>query len=85
MDSWTTHNIVGQYIGNHRTIAIQNFELAKELFNKDEWCGRGLNFITRFMRSDSGTSKVLAGKISFPLNFYFLDLGNYHDRWTSLG
>ena len=70
MDSWTTHNIVGQYIGNHPTIAIQNFELAKELFNKDEWCGRGVNLITRFMRSDSGTNKVV-GNICLHFYIYF--------------
>ena len=50
--------IVGSYIGNHPTISIHDFQLAKELFNKEEYCGRGVNFITRYLRSDSGINKV---------------------------
>jgi len=57
MDLWKSHTVVGSYIGNHPTISIHNFHLAKELFNREEYCGRGVNFITRYLRSDSGINK----------------------------
>merc|ERR1719153_267739 len=57
MELWNAHNIIGFFIGNHPTVGIQNFQLAKELLNKEEWCGRGVNFITRYLRSDSGVNK----------------------------
>ena len=58
MDMWKTHNVAGSFIGAHPTVSIHNFELAKELLNKEEWCGRGVNVITRYLRSDSGINKV---------------------------
>ena len=58
MDLWKSYTVIGSYIGNHPTISIHNFNLAKELFNKEEYCGRGVNFITRYLRSDSGINKV---------------------------
>ena len=58
MDLWNAHKIIGFFIGNNPSVAIQNFPLAKELLSREEWCGRGVNFITRYLRSDSGVNKV---------------------------
>ena len=55
---WKSHKLVGYFIGNRPAVTVQNFQLAKELFSKDEWCGRGSNIITRYFRSDSGINKV---------------------------
>ena len=58
MDLWNSHNIIGFFIGNNPAVRIQDFHLAKELLNREEWCGRGVNLITRYLRSDSGVNKV---------------------------
>ena len=55
---WKTHRLLGHFIGNRPAVTVQNFQLAKELFSKDEWCGRGLSIISRYFRSDSGINKV---------------------------
>ena len=56
---WRTHKLMGHFIGHRPAVTIQNFPLAKDLFSKDEWCGRGLSIISRYFRSDSGINKVL--------------------------
>ena len=58
MELWKIHNIMGFYFGNHPSVLLQNFQLAKELLNKEEWCGRGKNIITQYLRSDNGINKV---------------------------
>ena len=54
-------NIVGLFIFNYPAIMIQNFKLAKELLNREEWCGRHSNIISKYLRSDSGKNKVSIG------------------------
>ena len=61
---WRTHKLMGHFIGNRPAVTIQNFSLAKDLFSKDEWCGRGLSIISRYFRSDSGINKVSGGVVS---------------------
>ena len=56
---WKSHKLLGHFIGNRPAVTVQNFQLAKELFSKDEWCGRGLSIISRYFRSDSGINKVI--------------------------
>ena len=55
---WRTHKLMGHFIGNRPAVTIQDFSLARDLFSKDEWCGRGLSIISRYFRSDSGINKV---------------------------
>ena len=55
---WKTHKIMGHYIGNCPAVTIQDFHLAKDLFNKEEWCGRNLSIVARYLRSDNGINKV---------------------------
>lgn len=31
--------------------------MARELFSREEWCGRGLSIISRYFRSDNGVNK----------------------------
>lgn len=50
-------NLVGMYLGNFPAVQIQDFQLAKELFNKEEWSGRGRSFVTRYLRADNGENK----------------------------
>merc|ERR1719232_101786 len=54
---WKTHKMMGHFIGDRPAVTIQDFHLAKDLFNKDEWCGRGLSLVSRYLRSDSGINK----------------------------
>ena len=70
---WRTHKLMGHFIGHRPAVTIQNFPLAKDLFSKDEWCGRGLSIISRYFRSDSGINKVL-NIIYFYLNYYYYSL-----------
>lgn len=56
---WKSSKLMGHFIGNRPAVTIQDFHLAKELLNKDEWCGRGLSIISRYFRSDSGINKVI--------------------------
>ena len=51
-------NIVGIFVANYPTVMIQNFKLAKDLLNREEWCGRHSNIISQYLRSDSGKNKV---------------------------
>ena len=46
-------NIVGIFVANYPTVMIQNFKLAKDLLNREEWCGRHSNIISQYLRSDS--------------------------------
>ena len=55
---WKAHKIMGHFIGSAPAVTIQDFPMAKELFNKDEWCGRGQSIISRYFRSDNGVNKV---------------------------
>ena len=56
--SMKTSSIVGMFIANYPTVMIQNFKLAKDLMNREEWFGRHSNIISRYLRSDSGKNKV---------------------------
>lgn len=47
----------GLFIGNTPTVAITDFSLAKELFNREDWCGRHNSIVSRYFRSDSGRSR----------------------------
>jgi len=49
--------LIGFFIGNTPAVAITDFSLAKELFNRAEWCGRHNSIVSRYFRSDSGKSK----------------------------
>ena len=55
---WKTHKLMGHFIGSLPAVTIQDFHLAKDLFNRDEWCGRGQSIIARYFRSDNGINKV---------------------------
>jgi len=54
---WKTHKLMGHFIGNFPAVTVQDFQLAKELFNREEWCGRGEGIIARYFRSDNGINK----------------------------
>ena len=30
---------MGHFIGNTPAVTVQDFQLAKDLFNREEWCG----------------------------------------------
>ena len=62
---WKSQNVVGSFLGNYPSVSIQNFHMAKELLNRDEWCGRGISIITRYLRSDNGVNKVTT-ELIFP-------------------
>ena len=51
-------------IGSDPAVTIQDFQMAKDLFNKEEWCGRGQGIISRYFRSDNGINKVLQLSVS---------------------
>ena len=68
MHLWKKHKIMGHFIGNHPVVTIQDFHLAKELLNKEEWCGRGTSIIARYFRSHHGVSKVGAAQTSSVLS-----------------
>ena len=55
---WKAHKIMGHFIGISPAVTIQDFQMAKDLFNREEWCGRGLSIIARYFRSDNGVNKV---------------------------
>jgi len=57
MEGWKKYKVIGHYMGNYPAVTIQDFTLAKELFNREEWCGRGKTIISRYLRSDSGKNK----------------------------
>ena len=73
MAIWKSYNcnVVGSYVGNYPAVGIHNFNLAKELLNKDEWCGRAVNIITRYLRADNGANKV-CGKMCFQNSYIFI-------------
>ena len=50
---------MGHFIGNTPAVTVQDFQLAKDLFNREEWCGRSIGIINRYFRSDTGVSKVM--------------------------
>ena len=50
---------MGHFIGNTPAVTVQDFQLAKDLFNREEWCGRQIGIINRYFRSDTGVSKVM--------------------------
>jgi len=54
---WRTHKLMGHFIGNTPAVTVQDFQLAKDLFNREEWCGRTIGIINRYFRSDTGVSK----------------------------
>ena len=45
---------MGHFIGTVPAVTVQDFQLAKELFNREEWCGRGAGLIERYFRSENG-------------------------------
>ena len=55
---WRKHKIMGHFIGNTPAVTIQDFQLARELLSREEWCGRGQSLVERYLRSDSGVCKV---------------------------
>lgn len=57
MEFWQKYRIMGHFIGNSPAVTIQDFELARRLFSREEWCGRGGSVIERYLRSDSGICK----------------------------
>merc|ERR1719397_1762811 len=57
MEYWKTHKVLGMFIGSVPTVQLQDFKMAKDLFNREEWCGRGQGFMTRYLRSDSGRNR----------------------------
>ena len=59
------------YITSRRFVSssIQDFQLAKELLSREEWCGRGLSIISRYFRSDNGVNKVEKDKMGSLLQF----------------
>merc|ERR1719315_110442 len=56
-DIQRTKKIIGSFAGNYPAVMIQNFQLAKDLLNRKEWCGRHQNIISRYLRSDNGKNK----------------------------
>lgn len=58
MELWHKFPILGHFIGNTPAVTIQDFQLARTLFSKEEWSGRGQSLIERYLRSDSGVCKV---------------------------
>ena len=80
---WKTHKMMGHFIGDRPAVTIQDFYLAKDLFNKEEWCGRGLSLVSRYLRSDNGINKVRTYTFSFHSYNQLLSYpGNYKFRWT---
>ena len=61
MSLWRRYKIIGHFIGNTPAVTIQDFQLAKELLSREEWCGRGQSIIERYLRSDTGVCKVSQG------------------------
>jgi len=57
MEYWKTHKVLGMFIGSWPTVQLQDFKMAKDLFSREEWCGRGQGFMTRYLRSDSGRNR----------------------------
>ena len=80
MSLWRKYKIIGHFIGNTPAVTIQDFQLAKELLSREEWCGRGQSLIERYLRSDSGVCKV--GQIGRDRGggSHFSSSGNYHLR-----
>ena len=62
-------NIVGMFMASYPTVLIQNFKLAKELFSRDEWCGRPSSIISRYLRADSGKNKARLGSLNTSYSF----------------
>ena len=77
---WRTHKLMGHFIGNRPAVTIQNFSMAKDLFSKDEWCGRGLSIISRYFRSDSGINKVTSFFTHLSKCFYLSVTGHHQLR-----
>ena len=44
------------WIGYRPLVIIQNFNLAKDLFAKEEYCGRALDYHENYIRGSNGTS-----------------------------
>ena len=42
------------WIGYKPLVVIQNFELAKDLFGREEYCGRTLDYFEKYVRGDNG-------------------------------
>jgi len=57
MEIFKGHKVTGSFVGNFPLVEIHDFELAKDLMSREEWCGRGTNLITRYLRSDNGINK----------------------------
>ena len=55
------YRLLGHFLGNWPAVTIQDFALARELFAREEWSGRGNSLVSLYLRSDRGKSKVGAG------------------------
>jgi len=44
------------WLGSKPMVVIQNFDLAKDLFSRDEFCGRPPNFHDKYIRGKNGQS-----------------------------
>jgi len=54
---WRNYKVLGFFMGNRPSVQINDFALAKDLFNREEWCGRNNTFVSLYLRADSGKSK----------------------------
>ena len=52
------YRVLGHFVGNWPTVTIQDFALARELFAREEWCGRLNTLVCRYLRSDKGKNRV---------------------------
>ena len=82
MSLWRKHKIIGHFIGNTPAVTIQDFQLARELLSREEWCGRGQSVIERYLRSDSGVCKVNQAERVEDQNLSLS--GDYHLRRTEV-
>ena len=77
---WRKHKIMGHFIGNTPAVTIQDFQLARELLSREEWCGRGHNIITRYFRSDNGVTKVGSSTQPSPASSRLTSAGHHRQR-----
>ena len=83
---WRRHKIMGHFIGNTPAVTIQDFQLARELLSREEWCGRGQSLVERYLRSDSGVCKVKqSGRLRSPEHFIGRELSpqTARDGWST--
>ena len=77
LGSGKSQKVVGSFFGNYPTTTIHDFHTAKELLNREEWCGRPQNFITKYLRADNGMNKVDREKL-LGVSLYITFSGNYY-------